>query len=208
MSKIVIFDMDGTLIDSDIAICQTVNYVRKESNLEPLANDEILEIVNNPSINPIKTLYNIDKPSAGMRYIFNNLFNENYMKYARAYDEAKKLLELCKEEKFKIALATNAPHKQIESILKVCKIEEYFDFTIGSSDKVPQKPDPYMLNLIKDKFDCKSSIFIGDSKKDFLAAKNANMPYVQVIWGTSRLIDGVLNSKDSKEIIKFIKEEI
>ena len=95
----------------------------------------------------------------------------------------RELLQKCQEAKFKVVLASNAPHDTLEKILKKNEIYELFDEVIGASKEIPQKPDPAMLHLAVSKTGADKAIFIGDSLKDELAAKNANMPYVQVCWG-------------------------
>ena len=92
-------------------------------------------------------------------------------------------MQKCKEAKFKVVLASNAPHDTLEKILKKNEIYELFDEVIGASKEIPQKPDPAMLHLAVQKTGASRAVFVGDSLKDELAAKNANMPYVQVCWG-------------------------
>ena len=63
MSKVIIFDMDGTLIDSAKAICETINYIRKGLNMPILANDDIIEIINNPNKNYMIEFYGVERIS-------------------------------------------------------------------------------------------------------------------------------------------------
>lgn len=54
MKKLLIFDMDGTLVDSSDSITNTINHVRSHHNLEPLEKSLLLENLNNPDINSAK----------------------------------------------------------------------------------------------------------------------------------------------------------
>ena len=58
MKKLLIFDMDGTLVDSSDAITNTINYVRGHLELEPLEKVYLLENLNNPHINSSEFFYN------------------------------------------------------------------------------------------------------------------------------------------------------
>lgn len=202
--KCVIFDMDATLIDSEIAISNTINEVRADMQLPPLPSKMILEIINNLSSNALFRLYGVNSVSPQMRERFEALFNENYLKYAQIYKEAEEIV-LWAKGKIKLAVATNAPQSAVNLVLDKLNLTNYFDFIIGASEKMPQKPDPTMLNLIKNEVGG-GCVFLGDSKKDFLAAKNAKMPYIQVLWGRDEIILECQNCKTSAEVIGFIEQ--
>ena len=181
--KVVIFDMDGTVIDSGEAIYKTVNEVRGELSLAPLDKEFIIKAINEPGRNLALEFYGIDTPSKSLKEGFEEKFKKFYDECATTYEGVRELLQKCKEAKFKIVLASNAPHDTLEKILKKNEIYELFDEVIGASKEIAQKPDPAMLHLAVSKTGADKAIFIGDSLKDELAAKNANMPYVQVCWG-------------------------
>lgn len=202
--KCIIFDMDATLIDSEIALSTTINQARMEANLPPLPSKTILDIINTPSSNALFRLYGVNHITPQMRMRFEELFNTNYLKYAQIYDEAKEIL-LYAKDKLKLAVATNAPQKTLNLVLDNLNLTHFFDFIIGASEKIPQKPDPTMLNLIKNEINGEC-VFLGDSKKDFLAAQNAKMPYIQVLWGRDEIIKECKNCKTSDEVIKFIEQ--
>ncbi|WP_169753439.1 HAD-IA family hydrolase [Campylobacter mucosalis] len=181
--KAVIFDMDGTIIDSSVAIERTINDIRAELKLEPLSSDFIIKAINEPGRNLALDLYNMQNPTAKLRDNFEENFKINYAKYAKAYNGIEELLKKCLDSGFSVALASNAPQNTLEDILKKCEIFKYFDFIVGASSEIPQKPDPKMLLICTQKLSASKAIFVGDSLKDELAAKNANMPYIQVTWG-------------------------
>ena len=147
--KCVIFDMDGTLIDSAKAICETVNEVRRELGLEgDLAAKFIVKAINEPGRNLGLDFYGIDKPDMKLRDNFEAKFKKNYREYAAAYDGARELLAGLKEAGHFVALASNAPRYTLDEILQRSGIFKFFDLIVGADENVPQKPDPAMLNLI------------------------------------------------------------
>lgn len=201
--KCVIFDMDGTLIDSKKAICKTINYMRACMNMRELDDDFIMSIINDPQKNSIREFYGFDEITTDMRVKFEKEFNKNYELYAVVYKEAMELLEALKSKDYLLAVATNAPHATIENILGHCGILGYFETIVGASKAIAPKPDPAMLNIIRDKFGVEC-VFIGDSAKDYLAAKNADMRYIHVIWGRDEIISEIKNYKTAKEIIEAL----
>lgn len=203
MSKVIIFDMDGTLIDSAKAICETINYIRKGLNMPILANDDIIEIINNPTKNYMIEFYGVERISNNMMKIFEEEYQKNYFLHATIYNEALNLIEYCQDMNYKMAVASNAPNSSLNQILTNAKILDKFDMVVGASDTIPCKPAPNMLNLIIDRLGSQAT-FIGDSYKDALAAKNANIPYINVIWGRDDKIQDAINCKTAKEVIEKI----
>lgn len=195
--NLVIFDMDGTLVNSGKAITSTINTTRKELDLKPnLESDFIVKIINDPTKNYIKEFYPGIEPSQKLMDRFEVLFKQNYEKYATIYDGIKHLLEKLKKENIAMALASNAPKKSLEKILKKLEIFEYFDYIIGFDEENHKKPDPTMLIKIinyhskNNKFF--KTIFIGDSLKDKAASSNAKMQYLHANWGFGKgLMQGV-----------------
>ncbi|MBE3605465.1 HAD family hydrolase [Campylobacter sp. RM13119] len=205
--KTIIFDMDGTIIDSSIAIEKTVNEVREQMNLAPLEVDFIIKAINEPGRNLGLDFYGIDRPSASLKEGFEEKFKKYYDLYAVCYNGIDELLNLCKNENFKVVLASNAPQNTLEAILKKCEIYEIFDEIIGASEYIPQKPDPTMLLLACERVGASRAMFVGDSMKDELAAKNAKMPYMQVSWGFGKKSQSAeFNASSIKEAWALISE--
>ncbi|MCR4941416.1 MAG: HAD family hydrolase [Campylobacter sp.] len=204
--KSVIFDMDGTLIDSSVAIEKTTNEIREILGLAPLDKNYIIKTINDPEINWLIDLYE-GKITLQNKGEFEKKFKQNYDKFAKTYDGVIEMLKKCKQAGFALVLASNAPKITLEAILKKCEIYDFFDFIIGSSESIPKKPDPSMLLCSAEKTSAKKAIFIGDSLKDELAAKNAKMPYIQVSWGFGTISQTAkYNATNCNEIWAMVEE--
>lgn len=198
--KCIIFDMDGTLIDSKKAICEAINIMRRKSKMPGLSDEFIISGINDPNFDIAKKFYNIEKITRDLYEEFEIEYAKSYAKYAKIYPQSLKILEFCKKENYKIALASNAPKSQLEKILQHQKVFEYFDFIVGCDKNTPPKPDPAMLFLIKQKYENHKFIFLGDSLKDYLASKSANIDFVSILWGFSDEIFGEKFAKNIDEL--------
>lgn len=198
--KVIIFDMDGTVLDSSEAIARTINEARFELGFKPLSTVEIICAVNTPGRDLVKEFYGIDNPSAKFKDLFEDKFKKNYDLLARPYDGIVELLQNIKLSGSKIAMASNAPANTLEDILKKCEIYDFFDVIVGACKDMRQKPEPDMLYEAIRLSGASSGIFVGDSLKDEQAAKAASIPYIQVCWGLAEHSIGAdFNADNTKE---------
>lgn len=203
--KTIIFDMDGTLLDSSKAIFQTINEMRQSLSLAPLKKEKIVKIINNISQNPLKELYNLEKIDENFKQKAEEKFKQYYFQSSFLYEGIENLLSNLSAKNYLLAVASNAPKKNLREILKFHKIEHFFFQIEGASEEIPQKPNPTMLNLIINSQKNKEIYFIGDSIKDFEAAQNADVNYIQVRWGFSEVKDAKLFANSPDDIISIIK---
>lgn len=184
--KMIIFDMDGTLVNSGYAIANTVNYVRENLGFTKLEKEHILEKLNDVNINTAKFFYGTDEFTLQQQKLFESYYNENCLCALKLYDGIKELLDSLKND-FKLSIATNANSYYARKMLKHLEIEDYFCTIIGYNDVKRPKPNSDMVDAILEKHNIKkeNAQLIGDSNKDILAAFNAGIDSVLVNWGFS-----------------------
>ena len=204
--KLIIFDMDGTLVDSSITIVNAINHVRSKLNLEALNKDLILTKVNDPELNPALFFYEVEEFSPQHEQWFSDYYTNNHEKELELYTGINSLLKELKEKGYELAIATNAYRGSTLQSLGHLNVLDYFSSIACYDDVGRGKPAPDMLekNLEDLKLEVKNAIFIGDSERDLMAANSLKMDYIMINWGFSDYEDAIRTIDKLKEkILEF-----
>ena len=209
MQKIVIFDMDGTLIDSKKDITISINYVReKHYNLPKLSEAFIVEAINMEVRNLPKLFYDTQVYADKDRELFEAHYEKQCTQNLYLYDGIKEMLETLHKNGVKLSVATNAPTKFAKEMLSHLQVAKFFDVIIGADKVSASKPDPSMLHFILDfyNFDKKTDAawMVGDNSKDIQSAKNAEIQALFAAWGFSLHSDFPVTLKKPHEIINIV----
>ncbi len=198
-----IFDMDGTLIDSSALLANTINYVRERISLPKLADEEIIEAINDASINPARFFYNSDKFQKIHEYHFHTYYKKHHHTQSRLYDGVEEFL-IDSSKTHKLALATNAYDVSAVPLLESMGISKYFDIVVCANEVPLSKPHPHMIEKIIDFYGEKreSFLMIGDGVRDIKAANNAKIDSLLVAWGFSDHPTGAIS--DINELREFL----
>lgn len=187
MINTVIFDLDGTLLNTLEDLKDSTNFALKKFGCEEKKLEQIREYVGNG----VRKLIERSVPYGENNTNFEQclkLFKEHYAKnmYNKTapYDGVIKMLKELKKRNIKIAVVSN---KFDLAVKELCK--KYFDglidIAIGESEKVRKKPAPdSVFKAIDDlKSDTQNSIYVGDSDVDVQTAKNTGIDCIGVTWG-------------------------
>jgi phosphoglycolate phosphatase len=199
----IIFDMDGTLVNSSITIANAINYVRKNLGLEPMDEEHILRLVNDHTINPAQTFYHAKAFDADHEKWFSEYYTKNHKSELVLYKGIKELLIGLKKEGKKLAVATNAYRQSTLESLGYLEIVDLFD-AIGCYDDVAEgKPAPDMLEKVLSDAICtiEESVFIGDGPRDEMAAKHIHMDYIMVDWGFTEHTNAICTVDELKRLL-------
>jgi len=202
--RLIIFDMDGTLVNSSITIANAINYVRHRLGFEPMEQHYILRRVNDHTLNPAQTFYHTKHFEADHERWFSEYYTKNHKKELVLYDGIDVLLKMLKAKGCLLAVATNAYRNSTLESLGHLGIESFFD-TVSCYDDVPRgKPAPDMIDKILHDLACKKeeALFIGDGPRDAMAAKAAGVDYLMVDWGFTEHVDAVKSVGVLKEILE------
>lgn len=186
--KSVIFDLDGTLIDSIYDIADSFNALLKKHGLTTHSVEQYIKWVGEGA----KLLVERALPENTDPAFVEQLFQE-YIPYYRDHSTIKtrlfpgisEMLDSLVKNEIPISILTNKPHVQTVKIVDFYLSKWPFQFVFGQRENVPKKPAPDVALQIASRTKVKPEevLFIGDSKTDIKTAKNANMQILGVSWG-------------------------
>jgi len=206
MKKIIIFDMDGTLIDSKKDITISINYVRKTNhNLPPLSEAFVVDAINKEVRNLPKLFYNTQMYEERDRKLFEHHYKKQCIVHSSLYDGVFELLLALKKQGVYLSVATNAPTIFAQTMLEHLEVAKFFDFIIGADKVAHSKPNPEMLLYILNRYNYDAAkdkaCMVGDNSKDMKSAINAGVEAIFAAWGFSQYGEYSLVLKDPKEIL-------
>lgn len=182
----VIFDMDGTLLNTLEDLTDSVNYMLDKYSYPTKTIEQIKSYVGNG----IKLLVERAIPDGAKNPQFDEAFECFRSHYAlhsedktKAYDGVVELIAKFKKNGYKMAIVSNKFDEGLKALAN--KFFPDVDVAIGESAGVNKKPAPDMVYAAMEQLgSCKEkSVYIGDSDVDFMTAKNSGIDCVSVLWG-------------------------
>ncbi len=187
MKDTIIFDLDGTLLDTLDDLMDSVNFALSKQGF-PLRNKmEIRSFVGNG----IRLLMERSVPKNISKDVFEACF-EDFCEYYKAhmedktapYEHINEMLESVKKAGYKTAIVTNKADFAAQDLCKRM-FGDNIDLVVGSVDERPNKPAPdgtyYAIEQLESTLE--NTVFVGDADTDILTAKNAGLVSIGVLWG-------------------------
>lgn len=182
-----IFDLDGTLLNTLDDLTNSVNYALHKLNFPTRSSEEICSFVGN-GVEKLIELSVPEKTSydqfAKCLLIFKKHYSENMRNETRPYDGIISLLEYLKKNNYNMAIVSNKFQEGVTD-LNNHYFSDYIDVAIGKSPEMRKKPYPDTVLAAIDKLGAskENCLYIGDSEVDIKTAQNANIKSVGVAWG-------------------------
>lgn len=189
MSKIntVIFDMDGTVLDTLDDLTDSVNYVLDKFGMPRRTKDEYRRFFGNGIEFALRCAVPDDTPNdviEEMLPIFKEHYNAHCLDKTKPYDGILELMKELKERGYKLAIVSN----KIDSAVKELNerfFSDYVSVAIGEKDGIKRKPAPdtVLAALAELASSKEEAVYVGDSEVDFQTAQNSGLPCISVLWG-------------------------
>lgn len=185
--KAIIFDCDGTLLDTIKDLTNAVNYALEKFGFALKTEEETLKMVGNG----IKMLVKRALPEEVEQNVFDEVFacfkayyNEHYADFTAPYSGITETLKILKKQGYRLALVSN---KQRDYLAKLYDMffKDTIEYAIGETEGYAPKPAPDMVNLALSKLGVKKedAVYVGDSSVDIATARNSEMDGIFVSWG-------------------------
>ncbi len=183
--KTVLFDLDGTLLDTLQDLTASVNYTLRALSLPERGKDEVRRFVGNGVKNLIRLILGEENQEKAEFAL--SLYNEHYAlhkaDHTSPYEGIRELIAALHGEGRKIAVVSNKPHDAVKSLVR-----EHFpeiEFAIGQQEPLRRKPWPDMLLFAMEEMgeERENCLYVGDSDVDIITAENAGIPCISVTWG-------------------------
>jgi phosphoglycolate phosphatase len=213
----ILFDLDGTLIDTAPDLMNAHNHVMKKFGYESKSDNEIKALIGKGAGTMISRslwksakidLKSIKEKKVKDRMVkeFVSFYGKNILVESKLIDGVTKFLEWCKNNNISMGVCTNKQEYLAIDLLKKIGINSYFEFVAGCNTFEYCKPDArHLTNVIEImKGDIKKSIMIGDSEVDSQSAQNASLPFVLLKNGyTNKNVNEIQHDHLIEDFVNF-----
>ena len=182
----ILFDLDGTLVDTAPDLMDAHNHVMKKfghkekklSDIKSLAGKGAWVMMQRSFRQEIKD----EKIKKEMTKEFIDFYSKNIDRGSKPINGVMEFLKWAKAKNISMAVCTNKQERLAVDLLKKLKMHEYFEYVAGSDTFPFNKPDPRHLTDVVEiiQGDLKKTIMVGDSEVDGMSAENAKIPFVLV----------------------------
>lgn len=202
MVNAIIFDLDGTLLDTLEDLTNSVNYVMGQYGLPEHTIKEIRSYVGNGAAKLIERSIPLGMDNPGYEEMLS-AFRQHYAAHcedkAAPYEGVIKLLDRLRQEGYRMAIVSNKPDSAVKQLHRKF-FARYVDVAIGESGELKRKPAPDMVyRALKSlSSDASHAVYVGDSEVDLQTAGNVPMRCISITWGF-RLAEQLLTAGAKEE---------
>ena len=187
--KAVLFDLDGTLLNTYEDLADAVNYgllkegfdARETENYKYYCGNGVRVMIERALPDNAKSSENVEK----VLVHFLEYYGVHSKDKTRVYDGMIDLVKSLREQGYHTAIVTNKVHSAARDVVKYYFGDALFEYVQGQVDNLPTKPDPALVHLVMEKLGVTPNecVFMGDSGVDALTGKNSGAYPVGVLWG-------------------------
>ena len=175
----ILWDLDGTLLNTLEDLMDGVNYALAQFGLPPRTLEEIRQFVGNGAANLIIRAVDGRAETQAVLETFRTYYNAHCQIKTGPYPGILEALA-CLKEKYPMAIVSNKPDSAVKPLC-----QQYFPgmYALGERSDCPRKPAPDMVYKAMADIGVETCIYVGDSEVDVETAKNAGVKCLSVLWG-------------------------
>ena len=187
-TRLAVFDLDGTLIDSRRDLADSANAMLAGYGASPLGEDQIASMVGSGAATLVKRVITAAGVNAALDEalaLFLAAYDSRLTHHTRPYDGIPALLDELEAVDMVMAVLTNKPLEQSVRILDAFDLSNHFKWVIGGDGPWPRKPAPDSMQFLMQKADANSgeTVLVGDSSVDLQTSRNAGVPICLARYG-------------------------
>ena len=185
--KAVLFDMDGTILDTLEDLKSAVNRTLREFSMPECSLEQIRCYVGNGALRLIERAVPTGTSPEKIQEVlawYKDYYDKNSIISTCPYPGINELMTELKERGMKLAVVSNKPDSTVRELAERF-FPGLFQCAIGQQDSIARKPAPDMLYLAVNEMGTQLSdcVYVGDSEVDIITARNAGMDCISVLWG-------------------------
>ena len=179
MKTAILFDLDGTLLDTLEDLKDAVNHILRAKGYPERTLEEVRCFVGNGARKLMELAVPAGADAEEAFGAFRLYYNAHCQVKTRPYAGIEAVLDVLKKE-YPVAIVSNKPDSAVKTLCA-----DYFPgtYALGEAADCPRKPAPDMVYKAMKELGVQKCIYVGDSEVDVLTAKNAGVPCISVLWG-------------------------
>lgn len=187
MKKAILFDLDGTLLNTLTDLTNSINYMLNHFNFRTLSEDEVRRLLGNGAKQLVELAIGqkVSKTDFETYYHFYDAYYQVHSEDTTApYEGIPQVLESLKKKGYRLAVISNKQDWAVKQLIDKI-FPSMFEVALGVTDDGIKKPDPRMIDKVLTIMNLKASeaYMIGDSEADVETGKNASMEVIACLWG-------------------------
>lgn len=191
--KLLIFDVDGTIWDSEKDVFLSFNHTLKENAYFEITKEEFQKLAGMPLGTMFENVLPDDKKSLSAeyeKYYKKYYIDEGHFVDATVlFENVKNTIDNFKDQGFYMAVASSKPKRILDKMMAHFNLDG-FQYVLGTEESnFKHKPDPEIVNYIMEQLNVskKDTVIIGDSKSDIMTGKNAGIDTIAVTYGYDKI---------------------
>jgi len=179
----VLFDMDGTLLDSENLSLEATNFGFREVLGRETTDEESSKLIGRPISKVLEEWF----PDKGHEiYSTGRAFFNSHLDRIRMYPGVREMILKLQQAGYKLGVVSSSHRSDIAKLLGSAGVLQYMETFVGQEDTIYQKPDPEPLNLALKRMMLRpeEAVYVGDQPYDIIAAHGAGLRAIGAVWGT------------------------